>query len=270
MTYALKRALVAFVVTFSAFCFLNLVGAGDASAGRWKRKSQEHYDQCNAWCASQPDVCTHCSTLRGCGEGFDTIKSWTGYGKNWHACKKRPDKKDIAEQAWSDCGAWCQENRGACYACRGQCESMHGLTSVKRWGDRGIYIHACGKKHYRDPASNFNRDGCFRYCDGSAVRCSCSANKHCGYKSVAIRSWKGKGKNFHACAGRKSIKTWNKTRCVEWCADNPDTCVECKPNKNCGKDLSHLRSFKLGSNTLLDYHACKRRQGGGARLGESR
>lgn len=257
-----------YIITATLITLLALtaLAAGPAWAGKWKRQSQEHEDACNQWCDNHKPECTHCSTLRDCGAGYDGIQSWTGYGKNWHACKKRLSGDELVAQGWRDCRAWCQENSGACQGCRGRCESMHGLTSVKRWGDRGRYIHACGKKHYSDPASNYNRDGCFRYCDQSSLRCSCSANKHCGQHRVAIRSWKGKGKNFHACASRKSIKAWNKTNCEAWCAERPDTCLGCKTNKNCGSGQSNLKTFGLGNNSLLDYHACQKKQSRGGTL----
>lgn len=265
MKHAVKQALAAFVAFAGAFCFLAFADVDNAEAGKWKRKSQEHYDQCNAWCAAHPDVCTHCSTLRGCGEGYDTIQSWTGYGKNWHACKKRLSREEEEQARREECEAWCARNPD-CERCS-SVRCGRGRKVLQRWTGRGFNQRACGKRQYANPASNRNRDDCYRYCrEESEIRCTCSTNKHCGVYSVAILSWKGKGRNFHACADREDIKNYNKTKCVEFCRNNPDVCVECKPNKNCGQGLSHLKTFKLGNNALLDYHACKKRTSGGARL----
>lgn len=238
-----------------------------ASAGKWQRKSQEHHDQCNAWCAANPDICDHCDTIRGCRSGFDAIKSWTGYGKNYHACRKRVSRSERSAQNKADCEAYCETNPD-CVGCKKKCGS--GYRTIKKWAGRGNNWRACAKRNYRDPASNWNRDECHRWCDENQPLCfKCDTNKHCGPERVAIRSWKGKGRNYHACAWRTDVKAKNKADCLAWCAEHPDTCIKCKPNKNCGSGLSNLRTFKIGDNSLLDYHACKKRQGGGATLGST-
>jgi len=49
---------------------------------------RDHKAACEKWC-SEHGECAKCSTSVGCGRGYKTIKSWTGYGDNWYACKKR-------------------------------------------------------------------------------------------------------------------------------------------------------------------------------------
>jgi hypothetical protein len=44
---------------------------------------------CKKWCAQHHDTCRKCSELRTCGPGYERVKSWTGTGKDWFACKKR-------------------------------------------------------------------------------------------------------------------------------------------------------------------------------------
>ena len=44
---------------------------------------------CVDWCNSHKPKCVKCDTKRHCGFGFQNMKSWSGYGKNWHACKKK-------------------------------------------------------------------------------------------------------------------------------------------------------------------------------------
>lgn len=51
--------------------------------------SKDHKADCEKWCSEHPDKCDKCSTKVGCGSGYKKVKSWTGYGKNWYACKKR-------------------------------------------------------------------------------------------------------------------------------------------------------------------------------------
>jgi len=60
----------------------DLMGARDAA-------SLDNREACERWCDANED-CDKCSTLRHCGPGFRRLgRSWTGYGKNWHACEER-------------------------------------------------------------------------------------------------------------------------------------------------------------------------------------
>ena len=45
-------------------------------------------EACEKWCREHSE-CVKCSTKKGGGRGYKHLKSWTGRGKNWHACKKR-------------------------------------------------------------------------------------------------------------------------------------------------------------------------------------
>ncbi len=42
---------------------------------------------CKKWCDQNPE-CVRCDTKIGCGAGYKRIKSFTGPGRNWHACRK--------------------------------------------------------------------------------------------------------------------------------------------------------------------------------------
>ncbi len=68
-------------------------GAGPDWYACQKRKSysqasDDHKTACEEWCKDHGN-CAKCSEKVGCGMGYKTIKSWTGKGKNWHACQKR-------------------------------------------------------------------------------------------------------------------------------------------------------------------------------------
>ena len=67
------KSLVFLVILTSFFCLF----AGD-----------NNQDNCQKFCKKDKD-CTHCSSLKNCGAGFEGIKSFKGKGKNWHACKKK-------------------------------------------------------------------------------------------------------------------------------------------------------------------------------------
>jgi hypothetical protein len=132
-----------------------------------------------------------------------------------------------------------------------------GLQDHAEVGRQG---HQLDKKHYNEPSSNWNRDECLKWCDENNDLCSkCSTNRRCGVDLAAVKSWKGRGRNWHACAWRSTIKARNRADCEAYCAENPDECVECKTNKGCGTGLTAMKSFRLGKKSSLDYHACKRR-----------
>ena len=68
-------------------------GAGKDWYACEKRKSRQEASKdnkaaCEEWCQDHPD-CVGCSTKIGCGVGKKRMKSWTGRGTNYHACKKR-------------------------------------------------------------------------------------------------------------------------------------------------------------------------------------
>ena len=62
--------------------------ASDSSAGRWAERSRQNRAECNAWCDAHAE-CVRCDTRRGCGPGLANLRSWTGPGRNWHACRER-------------------------------------------------------------------------------------------------------------------------------------------------------------------------------------
>jgi hypothetical protein len=54
---------------------------------KYGKESDRNKADCLKWCRGNKK-CAHCSKLSGCGNGFKKIKSWTGKGKNYYACKK--------------------------------------------------------------------------------------------------------------------------------------------------------------------------------------
>jgi hypothetical protein len=249
-----KRGLWFMVAALTAFLFLT-ASASDVFAGKWKRKSKQHEDNCKAWCEEHED-CTHCSTLRHCGKDFDTIKSWTGYGKNWHACKKRPSRAEAGRNNKEECEAWCGRNED-CKKCVSVNRCRDGYTTLQKFGGRGTNYYACGPKRYNNPASNRHRDECFRWCEENPLCRTCRTYSGCAHGSVSIKAWKGPGRNFYACARRDDVKAKNKEDCEAWCNER-ERCVKCDTKKACGYGYLHMKTFGLG-NTSSDYHACKRR-----------
>jgi hypothetical protein len=54
---------------------------------KYGQASDKHKEACQKWCKGQRK-CAFCSKKSGCGTGYKKMKSWTGRGKNWYACKK--------------------------------------------------------------------------------------------------------------------------------------------------------------------------------------
>ena len=79
------RSLLALLVIGGTVAFS--VSSIDARRSRWSRNSARHKASCLSYCAKNKR-CNHCSTNRGCGFKYTRMKSWTGYGRNWHACTK--------------------------------------------------------------------------------------------------------------------------------------------------------------------------------------
>jgi hypothetical protein len=93
-----KRVIIIITISILALIILtvavnkNLVGMGS-----WTDAGLENKKECNEWC-NQESHCSHCSTLYNCGEDYTGMKHWTGYGTNWHACKKRTTVNRLWEQ----------------------------------------------------------------------------------------------------------------------------------------------------------------------------
>jgi hypothetical protein len=234
---------------------LAVFAAGPAYAGTYDRKSKEHEAACNKWCAENKPDCDHCSPMSGCGSGYDTIKSWTGRGKNWHACKRRLSRDQATEAKKKECKTWCDRNPDCEYCSTVGCKS--GMAKMRKWAGRGKNVVACGKKQYRSEASNRNRDDCYKWCEEHKDICSnCSKTRGCAAYRVRLKTWGGKGKNFYACGSTKKIKAKNKADCNAWCKANSG-CVKCSHKKGCGLGYKRIKSFSLGGSSV-DYHACKK------------
>ena len=259
MRSLMSRSFILLLALLTMFMFM-AVSAGEAEAGKWKRRSKQHEEACKAWCAEHPDVCIHCSTKRGCGKGYDAIQSWTGYGKNWHACQKRLSRKEASHNNLELCRQWCGLNEGCEYCTNNTFGCGVGFETMQAWRGRGDNYVACGKKNYRNPATNQNRDDCHKWCQDNWPICRrCSEQKVCGSGYVAIKSWKGRGLNFHACAKREDVKEKNRSDCQEYCQEHQSVCIECRTGKGCGLNQTAMKTFNLGDSRQLDYHACKRK-----------
>lgn len=95
---------------------------------------------------------------------------------------------------------------------------------------------------------------CAEWCKANPDKCvKCSPTIGCGKGHKKIKSWKGKGKNWYACA---EIKNPNKVACEKWCSEHPDKCEKCSTSVGCGKGYKKIKSFKGKGK---DWYACEKR-----------
>jgi hypothetical protein len=98
---------------------------------------------CQDWCRGKG--CSQCSRLPGCGVGHKTVKSFTGAGRNWYACKKRTRYQDASRQNQKDCEDWCEEN-DSCDKCSKNPGCGSGYKRIKKFGGKGKNWYGCRKR----------------------------------------------------------------------------------------------------------------------------
>jgi hypothetical protein len=162
--------------------------------------SEAHKQMCHDYCRRER-LCVKCSTERGCGKGHDHLKTWGGQGKNWHACKERVSRSTESGRNKAACENWCRGN-SSCVKCSKKGDCGAGYKDIKSWTGRGDNWHACAKRESRDQASASNEAACKAWCDNNSQCKHCSKKYGCGRGYKMMKSWKGKGDNWHACRKR--------------------------------------------------------------------
>ncbi len=234
------RALMALMAICCAFCFLLVAGAGVSLAGRWKDNSERFEAECRAWCTDHPDVCYDCSTLRGCGQGLENLRSWTGYGKNWHACKKRPSRHELTLGYFEECRRWCDANKPPCDKCLRTTGCGAGYKVLKTFKGRGHNVHACERRSNTEA----RQTECEEWCTNNKPRCAkCSKKSGCGAGYKTIKKFKGKGKNYYACEDR-GHSVQNERNCNVWCEQNREYCNKCQKSSVCPVGLTAIKAWK--------------------------
>jgi len=253
-----KRHVLWLCAFFGVLVVLAALAAGPAYAGKWKDASKRHEDACNTWCSSNSE-CTHCSTLKNCGHGYENLRSWDGYGQNWHACKKRLSYSQAGEQNHTECIDWCQGNKPRCVKCSTYAGCGPGYKSIKTFGGRGNNYFACERRS--DTADRMNE--CDEWCSNNKPRCvKCTQKDGCGAGYKTIKSFRGPGINYFACEDRGHSEQ-NEVDCINWCRDHhvrlggPNGwCHKCSKTSGCGPGLTAIKSWKgKGKN----WYACGNR-----------
>lgn len=105
---------------------------------------KDHKAACEKWC-SENEGCVKCSRKVGCGKDYDKMKSWTGYGDNYYACKKRPSRTQAGKDHKAQCEEWCAAN-SSCSKCSDKVGCGRGYKKIKSWTGRGKNWYACKKR----------------------------------------------------------------------------------------------------------------------------
>jgi hypothetical protein len=90
-----------------------------------------------------------------------------------------------------------------------------------------------------------NREDCQEWCAARPGECDrCSELAGCGTGYRRIQSFRGRGRNWYACAetSRTEGSEANLADCTEWCRAHSE-CASCKKELNCGRGMSRLRTF---------------------------
>jgi hypothetical protein len=192
-----KQSLAGWIIM--VFCLaLALSLAMPAQAGRYKKASQKHKVDCSRWCKGKPE-CGKCLPLLPCPPGTKKLKSWKGYGKNWYACSKPGYRKRVSKDKLKECRKWCADHEG-CGKCLPTAICPPGTKKLKSWKGYGKNWYACSKPGYRKKVSKDKLKKCKRWCAGNPKCGKCLPLLPCPIGTRRLKSWKGYGKNWHACS----------------------------------------------------------------------
>lgn len=153
---------------------------------------QSNYMACKRYCDSDPK-CVKCSTKKGCGPGYKWLRSYTGPGTNYHACAEL--KRSAGNH--QKCEKWCREHSN-CAKCDTNVGCGEGYKKIHSFTEGGTNWYACEERS----RSRSHREACEEWCKARSECAKCSTKRGCGVGFKTIKSWTGKGTNWHACERR--------------------------------------------------------------------
>ncbi len=223
-------------------------------AGRWKDASDRHKQDCSSWCSGHED-CGRCLPLLPCPPGTKKLKSWTGYGKNWHACSKPVNRAAESRRHKQECDVWCAANDD-CKTCS-HLPCPPPSRNLKSWTGFGDNWYACKKITPPGTESREHRQACVAWCRNEPTCVRCEPFHPCPPGLGTLRSYRGPGKNWYACG---KVHQWREgTRrqqkeCRQWCENNAQ-CERCVTQLPCAEGTNVYKRFEGAG---LDYYACGR------------
>jgi hypothetical protein len=201
------------------------------------RRGEENHQECEAWCDGNQN-CEKCSTIVGCGSGYNNMKSFRGPGKNWYACQMNQSRR-ASELNKSLCKEWC-ETSSICDKCSTHVGCGVGYRSVASFARSGNRWYACLSRDRGrfSPA----RSWCEGWCEqvGEAVCKKCSSKRGCGtgYREIAtFGDWHACGATMHG-----TMSNSNKEDCIAWCRED-DRCTRCSESSGCGVGYQSIKKF---------------------------
>ncbi len=220
--------------------------------------SEENRTACENWCRQHRSDkgCLKCDTRKDCGPDYRNLKTWKGYGTNWHACRKKGQSHRQQESGrhHQKCQQWCDANKPDCVYCSKSAGCGSGFQSLKTWKGYGVNWHACGKNRY-GRNSEKNEEACIKWCKAHRPPCKkCLSKKGCGKGFTSMKTFGGKGENWFAC--RPASSQSNRDACEIWCNQHKPQCHHCSSKSGCGRHYKKIESFRgRGKN----WFACEKR-----------
>ncbi len=231
-------------LVLAALCVGLILGlAWPAQAGKFKDASKRHERDCKNWCKGNPE-CGKCLPLLPCPPGTKRLKSWKGYGKNWHACSKPGARRRASKDHLRDCKDWCKGNPN-CGKCLPVLPCPPGTKKLKSWTGYGKNWYACSKPGQRRQASKDHLRDCKNWCKGNPNCGKCLPVLPCPPGTKKLKSWTGYGKNWYACSKpgqRRQASEKNLKDCRIWCGKNP-RCGKCMPALPCPPGTRKLKAW---------------------------
>ena len=102
-----------------------------------------------------------------------------------------------------------------------------------------------------------NEQNCKRWCAKNPACDHCDTRLRCPKGSARLKTWKGPGKNWHACSKVRPARKPQARElavCNRWCKRNPK-CGNCQKDRPCGGDTKVLKKFRGKSGA---YYACSK------------
>ena len=149
---------------------------------------------CERWCEGLA-LCVKCDPRKSCGVGHERLRSWTGDGPNWHACANRTPTLSTDNHA--SCERWCAST-ARCDRCDTRVGCGVGYEKLRSWSGDGLDWFACAKQEMT-PLGRHR--ACQQWCAANSVCAKCNPSG-CGAGYKRLKSWTGRGTNWHACARR--------------------------------------------------------------------
>lgn len=165
-----------------------------------RQASERNRQACDQWCRANPG-CAKCEdAMPGCRAGFERLRSFRGRGWNYVACGRRDYRNPSSNRNRTQCEAWCRAHSDVCSFCKPQRGCLGGYYRLRSWTGRGRNWHACGSRY---KAGQRNQNDCNVWCRATPGCIRCSTLRNCGRGQSRLRSWTGKGRNWHACGKRR-------------------------------------------------------------------